>query len=350
MAARSSNNRRTLTSDSSSTACWATRHCSPAKTRSRKPGGSAPPSSTAGARTHPTLRACPITTRAHGDRRRPTPSWLAAVAPGTAPDPMTTGPTAPAAQRHAHASGLHAVESALADLHLDVLRASNAESTQVRLSVVNIVAACNDTTLAARAAEAVVTIAARHPARAIVVVADPEAPSHLESDISLHDTGVGGQYMELVRLDVGGKAAYHLSSIVIPLLIPDIPTHLWLVGAPPLTQAFRADAVSLCDSVILDTGAYPDPLETLQLVAHELETYDGTLALSDITWERIRIWRETVAVAFDGPEVRPWLRRVVGVDVVSLGSISSADAWLFAGWMASRLGWPGSGGPEIALS
>jgi len=212
------------------------------------------------------------------------------------------------------------------------------------------VAACNDTRLAARAADAVVTIAARHPARAVVVVADPEAPPHMESDISLHDTGVGGQYMELVRLDVGGEAAYHLSSIVVPLLIPDIPIHLWLVGAPPLTQAFRADAVALCDSLILDTGTYPDTLGTLQLVDHELQTYDGTLALSDIAWERIRVWREAVAVAFDGLDARPWLRRVVGVDIVGLGSTGSADAWLFAGWIASRLGWPATGGPEIALS
>ena len=262
--------------------------------------------------------------------------------------PMTASGSA--VQRHAHASGLHALSSALANLHRDALRASGDEEAQVRLSVVNIVAACNDATLATRAADTVVGIAARHPARALVIVGDPTAPLHIESDISLVETGVGRQYVELIRLEIGGEPAYHLSSIVMPLLIPDIPLHLWLVGAPPLTQAFRADAVAMCDRVILDTGAYDDAAETLQMISREFDVHGASLSLNDIAWQRTRPWREAVAIAFDGPDVRPWLHRVVGVEIVSAGATPSADAWLLAGWLASRLTWPASGGPAIGVS
>src|SRR5207302_1227941 len=82
---------------------------------------------------------------------------------------------------------------------------------------------------------------------------------------------------------------------------------------PRLIQAFRADAVAMCDRVILDTGAYDDAAETLQMIAREFDVHGASLSLNDIAWQRTRPWREAVAIAFDGPDVRPWLHRVVGV-------------------------------------
>src|SRR5579862_5140195 len=70
-------------SDSSSIACSATRRCSPVRMRSRRHGGSAPQSSTAGARIRPIGQTARTTRRAHGGRRSRTRSWLATAAPGT---------------------------------------------------------------------------------------------------------------------------------------------------------------------------------------------------------------------------------------------------------------------------
>jgi glucose-6-phosphate dehydrogenase assembly protein OpcA len=259
-------------------------------------------------------------------------------------------PSTATAQRHEHASGLHALSSELAELHRDAVRESSAASTHVRHSVVNVIAACIDPALAAHAAEVVLQVAARHPARAIVIVANARSEPLIESDISLHETDGGGQYIELVRLTVGGEPAAHLASIVMPLVIPDIPVHLWLVGAPPLEQAFRAEVVAACDSVILDTGAYADVHGTLRVVAAELDEYRDELALSDVAWERTRLWREAVAGAFIGPSVRPWLQRISGIDVVSFGSGVSTDAWLIAGWLTARLSRTGRGGAPVGLS
>lgn len=257
--------------------------------------------------------------------------------------------TSPAVQRHTHASGLHAVAGALDDLHRDALRAAGAESTQVRLSVLNIVAACNDPALIGGAIDTLVTVAERHPARAIVIRADREGPAMIESDISLRRTPMGS-YVELVRIDVGGEPALHLTSIVQPLLIPDIPVQLWVVGSPPLEQAFRPDAVSLVDRILLDTESYADVGTTLRLLREVIATYGGALRIGDLAWERLRPWRDAVGHAFDGPAVRRWLRRVTSVHMVSAGEQASLQAALLTGWLASRLGWPERGGPDVVAS
>src|SRR5579864_3346917 len=87
------------TSACCSTACWATRPSSHARTRSRRHGGSARRSSMAGERTlriAPTLR---ITRRAPGVPRKHTPSWRATDAPGTSPDVATSPVDGLAGQR-----------------------------------------------------------------------------------------------------------------------------------------------------------------------------------------------------------------------------------------------------------
>ena len=254
----------------------------------------------------------------------------------------------PAPQRHLHASGLHAVASALDDLHRDALREASAESTQVRLSVLNIVAACNDPARVPNTIETLVLVAERHPARVIVISADRSNPVTIDSDISLRPSAAGG-YVELVTIEVGGEPALHLTSIVQPLLIPDIPVQLWVVGAPPLEQAFQPDAVALVDRLILDSDEYADAAKTLLLVKRALDAYPA-LTLSDIAWERLRPWREAIAQSFNGPAIRPWLPRITGVDIVSAGVAAPAQARLLAAWLASRLDWPHESGPVIELS
>lgn len=254
----------------------------------------------------------------------------------------------PTVQRHTHASGLHAVAAALDDLHRGALRAAGAESTQVRLSVLNIIAACNDPELVEGAIDTAVMVAERHPARAIVISADHNRPEMIESDISLRQSPQGS-YVELVRIDIGGEPALHLTSIVQPLLIPDIPIHLWIVGAPPLDQAFRPDSVALVDQIVLDSEAYSDPHGTLCLIREHVNTYDTALRIGDMAWERLRPWREAVAHAFAGPAMRAWLRRIIGVDIISAGARSSTQALLLTGWLESRLSWPETGGPDAVL-
>jgi glucose-6-phosphate dehydrogenase assembly protein OpcA len=220
----------------------------------------------------------------------------------------------------------------------------------VRLSVLNLVAACIDVDSADLATQAVGRLGAKHPARAIIILADPEGPDKMEADLSLQCSAVdeGQVCAEQVRLQVGGQAAYHMASVVTPLLVPDIPVYLWLVGAPPLHQAFGQDAVAICERLIIDSGEYEDHRGTLRTLSDELEAVGDAISLCDVAWERTRIWRQLLAQSFDGGEMRPFVRGITRVDVECSGGRISAQTWLVAGWLASRLDWPtSSDGPRV---
>ena len=252
-----------------------------------------------------------------------------------------------------HASGLHAVNRVLSEMHRDMLRTGGIEGGAVRLTVLNLVAACVDEAGAVAAALAVSRLGVTHPARAIIVVADAEGADHIEADVSLQCSLLDADRVcaELVSLHVGGEVAYHLASVVTPLLVPDIPVYLWLVGSPPVRQAFGQDAIAICERLIIDTGEYEDDAGTLRVLADQLEAVGDAISLSDVAWERIRTWREVIAHSFDGDEVRAFLGGVTAVDVECSGERVSAQTWLIAGWLASRLGWTGeSGSPSLNVT
>ncbi|HWF58380.1 MAG TPA: glucose-6-phosphate dehydrogenase assembly protein OpcA [Candidatus Dormibacteraeota bacterium] len=242
-----------------------------------------------------------------------------------------------------HASGLHAVNRVLAEMHREMLRSGGIEGAAVRLSVLNLVAACVDVESADMASQAVGRLGAKHPARAIIIVATPDGRDQIEADLSLQcsATDSGQVCAEQVRLHVGGEVAYHLASVVTPLLVPDIPVYLWLVGAPPLRQAFGQDAVAISERVIIDSGEYHDA-GTLRTLSEELVRVGNAIAISDVAWERTRMWRELIAQSFDGEDVRPFVHGITRVDLECGGDHVSAQTWLIAGWLASRLGWAAS--------
>ena len=244
----------------------------------------------------------------------------ATAAPGVAcsPPPLSRSPTL---IRTAHASGLNAVAHELIALHAETLRAG----------------------------EVVERMASRHPTRAIVLVGDPDGPARIEADLSLSCSATGGQQvcMELVRLEVGGESARHLRSVVGPLLLPDVPAHLWVVGAAPLTQALSPDALELCERIIVDSDAYPDPAATLAAVALVTAAVGPLPAIGDLAWRRIRGWRELAGRVFDTPELRGFVQGIEDVEVRFAGTRPSAQALLFGGWLRSRLDRPGFRLPSI---
>ena len=275
----------------------------------------------------------------------------ATVARGTGRDCAMSVTSAPSPLRYRHASGLHAVTGALHALHYELLRSTGDDRNQVRTSVMNLVAACTDRSRGDGAAADLLRIGMRHPARAIIIVANAEHEPQLEADLSLH-SGVDDNRVctELVRLEVQGEPAYHLISIVAPLLIPDMPVYLWVVGASPLQQPFTDEVIALVERIILDSGEYADVAETLALLSSQLEKRGGRLPLADVAWQRTQLWRELIAQAFDPAAARAWLRNISDVSIRCAGSGASSDSWLLGGWMGSRLGWTRGRSPRLSIA
>ncbi|MFN2568779.1 MAG: glucose-6-phosphate dehydrogenase assembly protein OpcA, partial [Candidatus Dormibacteria bacterium] len=163
-------------------------------------------------------------------------------------------------RRSTHASGLHSVERELAALHREMLHLGMEDARTVRLSVLSLIALCADDGAAHLAQETIEHLAQTHPARAIIVVADPTGEDRVEADLALIcSPAAGGQVCaEQVRLLLGGGPALHLASAMNPLLVPDVPVYLWLVGASHLGPSFTEDAIHLGARLILDSDAYDD--------------------------------------------------------------------------------------------
>lgn len=254
--------------------------------------------------------------------------------------------------RGGHVSSLHAVSAELSELHREMLRAGHDEVRPVRMAVLTLVAVMAEEANAERAADVVRRLATNHPARALLVVADRNGrPDGVDADLALACTTVGEADQicaESVRLTVRGAPALHLVSVITPLLLPDVPVVLWLVGSPPLDQALHAEVLTVCERIVLDSDAYPQPLDALHALART-HRERGHLPIGDLAWARLLPWRELLAQSFDGRDMLPYLDGVRRVELVSRGARPSSEAWLLAGWLASRLRWPRDGGPEVTM-
>ncbi len=126
-----------------------------------------------------------------------------------------------------------------------------------RASVLNLVVRAPDRSAEAAAVESLSQLARRHPSRTLVITVDPAAESGLDATVTTHcqvrSTSPGRVCLEEILLTAGGAPAFHLASVVAPLLIADLPVVLWWLGQPPEPGE---DLLQLADHVILDSRAF----------------------------------------------------------------------------------------------
>ena len=234
-----------------------------------------------------------------------------------------------------------AVERALTRMlrQLDPPLQDGDDHPPARASVLSLIACAASGDQEARAVEALGQLSERHPSRALSVVVNPEAPeSRLDAWATvhclLHRPSSALVCFEQVRLAAYGAAARHLSSVVSPLLIPDLPVYLWWLGEPPRPQE---DLLGLCDRLIVDTRG--SGMAGLVKVGDLVEAGSDHMAVIDLAWSALFPWREILASLFDPPETRAYQRclRSVNIDYVA-GMLSSRPLLLLC-WLAFALGW-----------
>ncbi len=228
--------------------------------------------------------------------------------------------------------------------------------THARASVLNLIVVLKESAAADRVVATLLGLGERHPSRAIILVADPGGSGEpLDARISTHCHGnaEGRVCYEEVVLTVRGDSARHLDGIVAPLLIHDLPTHIWWPGDPPFEDPVFDQLVEMSDRVLVDSSDFSNLLGGLRRVA-SIRRHSG---VGDLSWERLAWWQELTAQFFDAPRFRRYLPNLSGLEVryavappgrrsrrreeeVSPGVNSPlAQAILYAGWIGSRLSW-----------
>jgi len=193
-------------------------------------------------------------------------------------------------------------------------------------------------------------ITTRHPSRAVLIEpAGTQARADFEARVSASCAarqGGGVLGCELIMLRSKPCAYERLHSIVLPLLVPDLPIFLW--WRKPL--AAQTDTASrerelfdglakLANRVIIDSAHLADPAAQFHRLAESIRVQRKHAAFSDLAWARLTMWRQLVAQFFDGPSLS-YLSRVSDVVIKFAGAeVVPPEPLLLAGWLASRLQW-----------
>lgn len=169
-------------------------------------------------------------------------------------------------------------------------------------------------------------LAERHPARTIFLVPEPARADGVSARATVRDfeLGAGREVLsEVIEIRLRGRAAEHPASIVLPLLISDLPAFCRWRGEPGFAGSALAELASVCDRFVVDSSEW----------RHLPRAYVGLAALfdrlcvSDLAWRRGLPWRERLADRWPG------IRRAERLRVEG----PRADALLLAGWLRSRL-------------
>lgn len=212
----------------------------------------------------------------------------------------------------------------------------------VRASVLNLVVHTTSDAVAQELSETISRLAGRHPLRAIIISAEPHHPQpSLDTQISAYcseDPGAGAQVCcEQVIVSANGEPANHLTGIITPLLIPDLPVYLWWMGEPHYESETFSNLMRSAQKLIIDSGSFsPSPASFRQALELSRKTRD-VCAVNDLNWMRLWPWFEVVAQFFDEPNLRPHLYGIQRV-AAEYAQGSPAQAVMLAGWLFSRLG------------
>jgi glucose-6-phosphate dehydrogenase assembly protein OpcA len=242
---------------------------------------------------------------------------------------------------------VQAIDAALAHLRQKAADAAPAEGAALgtRTSVLTLVAYALDPAAAQRAGETIAALPEYHPSRSLVVLAQPsdDEPT-IDAHLSAHchiAPGLEGQVcFEEVELIVMGRAARHLHSVVLPLLVSDLPVFSWWSGDLPGDLHLLSDVLDASDRFVADSTHFSDAQSGLPCLAGLVE--HTATAVSDLSWARLTSWRQVIAHAFDSPDLRPYLDDLTALDIEH-DTGSAAQALLLVGWLAARLGWQPEG-------
>ncbi|MDQ3363016.1 MAG: glucose-6-phosphate dehydrogenase assembly protein OpcA [Actinomycetota bacterium] len=223
---------------------------------------------------------------------------------------------------------------------LGKLRANEDGTLALRSSVLNLIVVTDEES-APEVTRSVSNLAGRYPARAIVLISDPEGERNVDVQLSAfcNVRGGGGAQVcaEQVTIHAEGPPANHLESLAGPLLIPDLPVFLWYPGAfSPHSPEFAAMA-DLADRVIVDSAAREDREDSLREMA-DLIGGEGMPAVGDLQWVGLSPWRSLLADAFAAPERAGELEKIASVEILYAPG-GECRALLLVGWLASTLGW-----------
>ena len=127
----------------------------------------------------------------------------------------------------------------------------------------------------------------------------------------------------MIELRLHGTAARHPASIVLPLLVSDLPVFCRWRGEPAWESNEFAEITGIADRLVVDSSEW----RTAPAAYARLAPLFTRVAVSDIAYSRTLPWRRRLAELWPG---------IASIEKLRVEG-PRADAELVAGWLRSRL-------------
>jgi glucose-6-phosphate dehydrogenase assembly protein OpcA len=227
------------------------------------------------------------------------------------------------------------------------------EAPLQRARIANLVVFTNSEEAACQIDAQLPEIVAVHPARVLLLLAEPGGGGDMTARVSVRPVQVGFErliFCEQVTLRAGAHQD-RLPFSVRALLVGDLPTNLWWAAPvpPPLAGPLLYELCEPCQVVMYDSLGWTDPTRGMAATANWLEQIERTdpcgrwRVASDVNWRRLKYWRRLTMQAL-GAASAPGAAETVSEIYVEHGPHAVIQAWELASWLTVRLGWTVRGG------
>jgi glucose-6-phosphate dehydrogenase assembly protein OpcA len=224
-------------------------------------------------------------------------------------------------------------------------RAAPDERPQGRTLLHSLVVYAPDAAAAAQAQAVIAAISPHQPGRMILLAVQPEGQNQpdFQAGVRLHceapESGRDPVCCEQIVLTASGTAAARrLPGAVLPLLVTDVPSFVYWSRGNPFRSPILKDLAPAIDRLIVDSFTFSAPDLDLGDVATAIDNQAFGPIVSDLSWARLAVWRYQTAQIFDPVNMRPYLKQVRSARLRYYAG-TPILAWIFGGWLASRLGW-----------
>lgn len=245
-----------------------------------------------------------------------------------------------------------AVDIGRIEAELDKLRymvageRAHGDGFALRTSLLNMVVYSEHEEAMDFAGRVVEDLASHHPSRALVVLARPGgSESHIEARLAAHchisRSLEQSVCCEEISLIVSGPAATHLHSVIVPLLVPDLPIYVWWTEPLPDDEHLIMQLISSADHATVDSKLFDDQLAGLLTLAR-LGGKAPRTTLGDLNWRRLEPWRDFFNLQRSVTELRHHFSSVKSIEIRYAdghGKHRPAQAFLLLAWLALELGW-----------
>jgi glucose-6-phosphate dehydrogenase assembly protein OpcA len=184
-------------------------------------------------------------------------------------------------------------------------------------------------------------IASQNPCRIItlcpILGEDTGVTAQVSAYCPVQKGGAGSHLVccEYVTLRGTKAALERVSSMVASLMIPDLPKFVWWKATPNPEQQLFQTLSDASNCIIVDSSYFSDAESELLKMQQLIE--EKTF-IADLNWHRLSPWQELTAAAFDPPERRSALTEMDQI-AIDYEKGNAAQALMYLGWIASRLGW-----------